>query len=333
LTVRFGILSTAVINDDVIPGFAALPGAELQAVASRSLDRARAYAAERRIPEAYGAYDDLLQSPDIDAVYISLPNGLHREWVERALLAGKHVLCEKPLTVHAGEARELFALAQAQGLVLMEAFMYRHHPQTARLVELCESGAVGEIQFVRSSFSFTVSDPASDIRLSAELAGGALRDVGCYCISLARLVIGEDPESVTAVQAMTPTGVDERTYALLRYPGGAASAFDVSIRSPFHFGASVVGSEAVIEIPSPWYAHRPPEELRIRRPDGRTEVLECHGRNSYELEFENFCRAVAGFEPPRISAAETQGVLAALDLIEASASRQPATPAAQGATA
>jgi predicted dehydrogenase len=177
-----------------------------------------------------------------------------------------------------------------------------------------------------------VADPATDIRLSAELAGGALRDVGCYCINLARLVIGEDPDAAFAVQTMTESGVDERTHALLRYPGGATALFDVSIRAPLHFGASIVGDAGVIHLPSPWYAHHPPERIELRRGDGGVEAIDCPGRNSYELEIENFCRAVQGLGSPRISAAETVGVLAALELVETSALRQSLTANSRGAT-
>lgn len=332
MTVRFGILSTAGINDELLPGFAALADAELVAVASRSPQQAQSYARTRAIGRAHGSYEELLAAPDIDAVYISLPNGLHREWVEQALHARKHVLCEKPLTVRADEARGLFELASSRNLVLMEAFMYRHHPVVSRLSDLIASGDIGEVQVIRSSFSFTVADPVTDIRLSAKLAGGALRDVGCYCINLSRLVLGEDPVKALAVQTVTDTGVDERTHALLLYPSGATSLFDVSIRAPLHFGASIVGTEAVVEIPSPWYAHLPPQNMTVTWRDGRIRTINCPGRNSYELEIQNFCNAVSGVASPLITPAETLGVLAAIELVEASAIRQSVPSARQGAT-
>jgi xylose dehydrogenase (NAD/NADP) len=201
------------------------------------------------------SWSEVAAADDVDIACVALPNHEHRAAVEALTAAGKHVLCEKPLTVRADEARQLFGLANSRNLVLMEAFMYRHHPVVSRLSDLIASGDIGEVQVIRSSFSFTVADPATDIRLSAELAGGALRDVGCYCINLSRLVLGEDPVKALAVQTVTDTGVDERTHALLLYPSGGTSLFDVSIRAPLHFGASIVGTEAVVEIPSPWYAH------------------------------------------------------------------------------
>jgi predicted dehydrogenase len=318
---RFGILSTAVINDDVLPAFAATEVADATAIASRKLVRAEEYAQARGIGRAYGSYEELLEAEDIDAVYIPLPNSLHREWTSAALDAGKHVLCEKPLTIRADEAAELFAKADRLGLVLMEAFMYRHHPIAETVEEIVRSGQIGEVQSIRSHFSFTVADPEKDIRLSAELGGGALRDVGCYCISFGRLVTGEDPDFVASHQLITATGVDERTTALLEYPGGATATFDVSIRSPLAYGATVVGSDAVLSIPSPWYAHNPPHAISIARGGGAERSLNCSSRNSYELEIENFCHAVHGEEPPRISAEETIGVLATLDRIEAAAMR------------
>ena len=321
MTVRFGVLSTAAINDELLPAFAAVDDAEVVGVGSRSLERAEHYASSRGIPRAYGSYDDLLVASDVDAVYISLPNGLHGEWVERALLAGKHVLCEKPLTVHSDEAKVLFELARARGRVLMEAFMYRHHPVITQVSEIVASGEIGQLQLVRSSFSFTLRHPTVDIRLNADLGGGALRDIGCYCISFAQLVIGEDPVTAFALQVMTDTGVDERTHALLLYPSGVTSLFDVSIRAPLHYGATIVGNNGIIEIPSPWHAYLDQQPLTVLWRDGRRERLESGGRNSYELEIENFCRAINGSAAPKVTAAETISVLSTIDLIEMSAIR------------
>ena len=318
---RFGILSTAVINDDVLPAMAAVDVAEAAAVASRDEGRARSYAEAHGIPRSYGSYRELLESADIDAVYIPLPNSLHRDWTSAALSAGKHVLCEKPLTIHADEAAALFAEADAAGLVLMEAFMYRHHPTMLSLQQVVSSGEVGELQTVRSSFSFDVGESPADIRLSAELGGGALRDVGCYCVSLSRLVTGENPVTIAAHQTMTATGVDERTAALLTYPGGATATFDCSIRAPLESGAAVVGTGGVISIPAPWLAHEPPRSLSIEYLDGTSRTIDGSSRNSYELEIENFCGAVRGDHPPRITAAETIDVLRTIDHIEAVAVR------------
>ncbi len=317
--IRWGIVSTAQINDELLPGFAAVADAELVAVASRTADRARSYAAEKGIPCAHGSYEALLADPGVDAVYISLPNSLHREWTLAALRAGKHVLCEKPLTVREADAVELFDAAREHGRVLMEAFMYRHHPQTAKVLDLIGSGDIGNVQAVRTSFSFTVGDPGSDIRLRADLGGGALRDLGCYCLGFMRLVIGEEPVSALAHQVRTSGGVDERTYGLVAFPSGVVGLFDVSLRSPLSYGFTVVGSTGILDVPTPWYAHKPPQAVHVRRDDGSVEEHLCPGRNSYELEIENLCRAIRGTAPPTVSESFTLGNLRAIEMVEAAA--------------
>ena len=177
MSVRFGILSTARINEKVLAGARESELVEVAAVASRDQARAGEYAREHGIARAYGGYEELLADPELDAVYISLPNSLHVKWSIRALEAGKHVLCEKPLSRRPDDVERAFDVADRTGLLLTEAFMYRHNPQTARLQELVAGGAIGQLRFVRAAFSFTLSDPAN-IRLSSDLDGGALMDIG-----------------------------------------------------------------------------------------------------------------------------------------------------------
>ena len=215
--VSWGFLSTANINDKLLPGAEASPDVELVAVASRDLGRAEAYARERGIERAYGSYEDLLADPKIEAVYISLPNSMHVEWSIQALEAGKHVLCEKPLSRHPEDVERAFDAAEKAGRILMEAFMYRHNPQTKRLKELVEGGAIGRLRLVRAAFSFPLDD-AANVRLNDELEGGGLMDVGCYCISGSRLLAGE-PESVYGEQVAAPSGVDELFTGTLRFAG------------------------------------------------------------------------------------------------------------------
>ena len=205
MSVRFGILSTARINELVLAGARESELVEVTAVASRDQARADEYAREHGIPRAHGSYEQLLADPELDAVYISLPNSLHVEWSIKALEAGKHVLCEKPLSRWPDDVERAFDVADRTGLLLTEAFMYRHNPQTARLTELVGSGAIGELCVVRAAFTFTLSDPAN-VRLAADLDGGALMDVGCYCVSGSRLLAGE-PERVFGV-ATIASGVD-----------------------------------------------------------------------------------------------------------------------------
>src|SRR5690349_14240586 len=185
--VKWGIVSTADINRKVIPGAKESPKVDLLGVASRDGARAQAYASEWDIPRAYGSYEELLADPDIEAVYISLPNTMHVEWSIKSLEAGKHVLCEKPFDSKPEKVAEAFDAAERAGRLLMEAFMWRHNPQTKRLRELLDEGAIGELRLVRTCFSYSLYD-ADNIRLRADVEGGSLMDVGCYCISGSRLV-------------------------------------------------------------------------------------------------------------------------------------------------
>ena len=199
--VRWGFLSTAHINDRLLSGAADSDRVDVIAVASRDAARAEAYARERGMERAYGTYEELLADPDVEAVYISLPNSLHVEWSIRALKAGKHVLCEKPLSRRAEDVERAFDAADRADRLLMEAFMYRHNPQTAKLVELVSGGAVGRLRLVRAAFSFRLAD-ADNVRLNASLDGGGLMDVGCYCVSGLRLLGGE-PEQVYGEQVIS----------------------------------------------------------------------------------------------------------------------------------
>ncbi len=215
--VRWGFLSTARINRRILAAAEKSELAEVVAVASRDADRAEAYAVEHGIPRSHGSYEALIEDPDVDAVYISLPNSLHAEWSARALAAGKHVLCEKPLTRSPEDAEKAFDAAERDGRILMEAFMWRHSPQTAKLVQLVEGGVIGELQLVRATFSFPL-EGRRNIRLDPDLDGGALMDVGAYCVSAARLLAGE-PERVYGEQVIGDSGVDVLFTGVLRFPG------------------------------------------------------------------------------------------------------------------
>src|SRR6266704_2776965 len=222
--VKWGILSTADNNRKVIPGAHASEKVELIAVASRDLRRAEEYAREWEIDRAYGSYEALLEDDDVEAVYISLPNTLHCEWSIRAVEAGKHVLCEKPMSRHLEEVESAFDAAERAGRLLSEAFMYRHNPQTKKLKELVEGGAVGELRIVRSAFSYGLYDE-DNIRLRTDVEGGALMDVGCYNVSGSRLLGGE-PERVWGEAWYGPSGTDWVFNGTLRFPGDVLATFD-----------------------------------------------------------------------------------------------------------
>jgi D-xylose 1-dehydrogenase (NADP+, D-xylono-1,5-lactone-forming) len=298
--VRLGILSTARINRAVLAGAALTDAVEVVAVASRDEERARAYADERAIERAYGSYEDLLADPDVDAVYNPLPNALHVPWSIRALEAGKHVLCEKPLSPDPAAVEAAFDVAERAGRLLMEGFMYRHHPQTKRLSELVDDGAIGELRLVSAVFSFPLTELAN-IRLSAELEGGALMDVGCYCVSGSRLLAGE-PEVVSAQQVLAPSGVDVRFAATMRFPHDVLGHFDCGMDVPHRSRLEAAGPDGTLVVNDPWHARSPGIELR--RGD-EVEAIEVEQADRFQLELENFAAAIRGEEPPLLDRTES----------------------------
>jgi predicted dehydrogenase len=293
MSVRWGILSTAHINRLFLAGARASDEIEVLAVASRERAVAEAYAREHAIPRAHGSYEALLADPDVDAVYISLPNSMHVDWSVRALEAGKHVLCEKPLGRRARDVERAFDVAERAGLVLMEGFMYRHNPQTARLRQLVEDGAVGRVRLIRASFGFVAGDPA-DVRLSAGLEGGALMDVGCYCVSGARLLAGE-PLSVAAHAVSGGDGVDVVFAATMRFPGDVLAEFDCGLAVAERDDLEVVGDQGSLFLDDPWHCRSP--VIEIRHETG-VETIELEPADSYRLEAENLAAAVRGEASP-----------------------------------
>jgi predicted dehydrogenase len=323
---RWGVLSTARILEELLPGFEASPTAELVAIASRDGERAARFADVNGIATSYGSYEELLADETLECVYIPLPNSLHSEWVRAALQAGKHVLCEKPMTPNSAEAQELFDLAAAHDLRLMEAFMYRHHSKTKKLRELIEQGAIGDPRVVRMRFHFRVEDPASDIRYMPDMAGGALRDVGCYCVSLANYLADAAPREVVARMSAAPSGVDETFAATMEFGSGMVAVFDCGMASPLDVGVEVLGSEGRAIVEMPWYAHLEPLAIFLETPAGSTR-LETPGANAYQLELENFCAAVRGEAEPEISATETVRNLQTIERLIQAATTDPPVPA------
>jgi D-xylose 1-dehydrogenase (NADP+, D-xylono-1,5-lactone-forming) len=287
--VKWGILSTAHINRLVIAGARKTLHVDLVGVASRDQARADEYAAAWRIPRAYGSYDELLADPEIEAVYISLPNSLHIDWSVRALEAGKHVLCEKPLSRRPDDVEAAFDAAERAGRLLSEAFMYRHNPQTMRLRQLVDEGAIGELRLVRSVFSYSLYDE-SNIRLRADLEGGALLDIGCYCVSGSRLFGGE-PERATGEAWYGPTGTDWVFAGTLRFPDGVIAVFHCGTALVDQDELEVIGSEGSLFVGDPWHCRSPLIELRR---DGDVERIEIERADSYQLELENLSAAIRG---------------------------------------
>jgi predicted dehydrogenase len=319
---RLGIVSTADINRLVIPGAHASPQVDLLAVGSRDRARAEEYARKWEIERAYGSYEELLADADVEAVYISLPNNLHVEWSIRALEAGKHVLCEKPFGRDPAQVERAFDAAERTGLVLTEAFMYRHNPQTAKLAELVADGAIGQLRLIRSAFSYSLYDE-SNIRLRTDVDGGALMDVGCYCVSGSRLLAGE-PELAFGQAWYGPSGTDWVFAGTLRFPGDVLAVFDCGTALPERDELEAIGSEGSLFLDDPWHCRRP---VIVLRRDVGTERIELEAVDSYRLEFENLADAVRGNARPLLGRDDAVGQARAIGALHRSAqSGSPVRP-------
>ena len=290
--VRWGLLGTGDITNKVTRGARRSDRVAFVAVGSRTSERAEAYARAHDVPRAHGSYEALLDDPDVEAVYISLPNSLHHEWTMHALRAGKHVLCEKPYSTRVQDVDEAYDLADSRNLVLSEGFMWRHHPQAAALKALLPD--LGELQTIRATFSFVMGpDRANDIRLNAQLEGGSLMDVGCYCVSGARFLAGEEPATVYGRAAWGPSGVDLRFTGVLGFPSGVMAEF-TSAFTMDHRGLEPIGDQGSALLLDPWQA----EPATLVR-DGAV-VAQWHPEDPHPMEvpyfheFENFCATVRG---------------------------------------
>ena len=308
-TLRWGLLGTARINRSVIPPLRSSSRNRVDAVASRTLERAEAYAGQWGIERVFGSYDAMLADPAIDVVYIAVPNALHAMWTVRAVEAGKHVLCEKPLAITVEEVDEVAAAARETGVVVAEAFMYRHHPQTARVADLVAACALGRVRFVRGSFSFTLNRP-HDVRLDPALGGGALWDVGCYPLSFARRVLGREPLEVMGAGHQGPTGVDLTFAAQLLFPDDVLVQFDCSFEAPFRTAMEIVGEEACLVVAQP-FKPGAGAQLRLSRGE-KSEAIQVATADLYEGEVEDLADAVLLGKAPRVSLADSRGNVAAM---------------------
>jgi D-xylose 1-dehydrogenase (NADP+, D-xylono-1,5-lactone-forming) len=310
---RLGLLSTARINSLLVAGARRARGIEVVAIGSRDRARAEAQAQELGIARAHASYEALLADPEVDAVYVALPNSLHVEWSLQALQSGRHVLCEKPMSRHPDDVARAFDAAERHGLVLAEAFMWRHHPQAQRLIELREQ--IGEVRLIRASFSFLL-ERAGDVRLRADLDGGALMDVGCYCVSAARLLAGE-PVAVAAEQVQGGDGVDVRLAGVLRFPGDVLATIDCGLDFAARDELEVAGTHGVLWLDDPWHSRSPAIELR--RADGAHERVAVEALDPYACELEDFAAAVAGERPQRYGREDALGQARAIAALYASA--------------
>ena len=328
-TLRWGILGTGNIAKQFAAGVQGSARGVLAAVGSRSTESAAAFAKAFNIPVAHSSYDAMLADASYDALYLSLPNTMHHEWTIKALRAGKHVLCEKPLSVTLDQAREMFAVAEECGRTLIEAFMYRAHPQTIKAFQLVRSGVIGNVKLIRTSFCYRVRKTEGNIRFDASLAGGALMDVGCYCLSLSRMIAGEEPSAMHAVAFRHPSGVDEQTSAVLKFPSGAIAEFTVGMMTQADNAAYICGDEGYLKLPVPW-----------KPVPGHGEVILSHSipprqddpaakpvlpeptiyrindqRPLYGIEADAFADCVLDLAPPFVSTQDTLGNMACLEIL------------------
>ena len=289
--IRWGIMSTAGINDAVLDPIRWAKRSELVAVASRNLDKATAYAAEKGIPKVHGSYEDLLADPDIDVVYNPLPNNLHAEWTIKAAEAGKHVLCEKPIVTTLAELDQVEAAAKANNVTVFEAFMYLHHPQTLKVKEITQSDKFGDLQLIVSWFNFYLPpENAGNIRLNPELGGGSTWDVGVYPNSLS-IVMSQAgaPVEVWASQISGETGVDIAMAAQLKFANGVIAQISSGFRSPFRQGAHFIGSEGRLWVNDPWKPGNEGEQdsqVIFTDKDDRGETIVIPATNPYLCEVE-----------------------------------------------
>jgi D-xylose 1-dehydrogenase (NADP+, D-xylono-1,5-lactone-forming) len=320
---NWGLLSTAHINRALIKPLRVSPRNRLAAVASRSQASADAYAKEWKIARAFGSYQAMLADPEIDVVYNSLPNHLHAEWTINAVEAGKHVLCEKPMGLMPAEVEAMADAAKKHGKVVAEAFMYRHHPQTLKVKELVESGAIGKLQLVRGSFTFKMSTDVN-IRLVPELGGGSIWDVGCYPISYARFIVGAEPLEVFGQQVIGSTGIDDSFFGQMRFPGGVYAQFDSGFRTPYRTHLEVVGSEGTITVPSPFKPSLN-EKILLER-EGKFESIKIPKQELYIGEVEDMADVILLGKSPRISLADSCANVATIAaLLDSAKTGKPVT--------
>ncbi len=312
--IGWGILGCADIAEKAfIPAVIGSRNGFLAAIAARDEAKARAWAARYDVRAALRTYRDLVEDPTVDAVYVPLPNDLHAEWSIRAMRAGKHVLCEKPLALNAAEARAMIDAAASNGVLLMEAFMYKFHPQIEKTMGLVGGGKLGELRSVHSSFTFRFGRDGSNYRWSPAMGGGALYDVGCYTLSAARLVFGAEPLAVSAAARLDPgTGVDMTASALLEFPGGRFALCDASFESHFQSRLIVVGTEATLQLDRAFSAKGFDVALAVTRGDLR-EAVRVPRADMFRLMAEHFGDAVLGRTPLRVPASDALGNMRAID--------------------
>jgi D-xylose 1-dehydrogenase (NADP+, D-xylono-1,5-lactone-forming) len=315
---KWGILGTARINRSVIPAIKASSRSRLTGIASRTYKSAVSYAKDWDIPIAYGSYEALLEDEKIDVVYIPLPNSLHCEWTCKAVQAGKHVLCEKPLALSIEEVEAMAEAASKSNVVLAEAFMYRHHPQTLKVKELIDDGVIGEVSLIRGYFSVLLSREG-DVRFDPKLGGGSLWDVGCYPLNFAQYIMGGEPIKVFGWQFMGNSEVDTIFVGQMEFRGNTFTQFDCSFQLPFRTGIEIVGRKGNIKLSKPFNPGIN-EEIILTR-DNEVEVITVPGQGLYLGEIEDMANAILLGKPSRIPIADSRGNVKVIQSLYESAKR------------
>jgi len=324
-TLKWGLLSTARINRHLIPAIRTAARSELVAVASRTAERAAAYAAEWGIPRAHGSYQALLDDSGVDAVYISLPNHLHAEWTVRAARAGKHVLCEKPLALSIAECDQIIAAARPAGVVAVEAVMYLHHPLLHRVRQMVRDGAVGQVTLLRGTFTVVLDRP-DDVRWKPEWGGGSLWDVGSYPVSFCRWIAGE-PEQVFGWQTTSASGIDDTFAGVLCFPGGVLGTFDCGFRQPYRTWVEVCGTAGTLTIRQPFNVG--PDTRAVLLHEDREEEIPMPPAEPYRCEVEALTAAVLDGAPLPVPLTSSRANVATLVALYESARQgvpQPVSP-------
>lgn len=299
--IKWGVLGTANIADyGVIPGMLQADNCELYAIAGRRQEKVDSYVNKFGFAKGYVGYDNLLADPEVQAVYVPLPNDIHKEWVIKALSSGKHVLCEKPLAMNAAESEEMYACARENGVILMEAYAYLHSPYVQALKDDVNNGVIGDVQFIESAFYTQGYD--EDFRLHKEFGGGMVYDLGCYCTTMILSLINSEVNMVKAVAEMTDEGVDYSTAAILRFENGVRAAFNVGMvlgRNARYDRLYIKGTKGCIISPVEYNqtGHLTYEVIV----DGVRTIREIDAPNNYKLEVENLGRAIMGTEKPLIT--------------------------------
>ena len=316
---KWGILGPGRIAPRIVRALDGNARGELRAVAGRDEGRARAFAARYGAPVTHPTFDALLDDPLVDAVYIALPNGLHAEWTIRALDAGKHVLCEKPLALSVAEVDGIAAAAARNGRIAAEAFMYLHHPQILRALELIRSGALGTVQLISGAFSFLLDYP-NDPRIDPDQGGGSLWDVGCYPVSISRRIAGEEPDGVAGFARFDQRSVDRTFVGVLHFPSGLVAHFESGFSAPDRERVEVVGSEATLLIDHPFLPEPdgPPPSMTITR-DGEVESIAVESLDQYRAEVDDLQSAILDGAPSRVDLPFSRNNIATLVALDEAA--------------